>query len=95
MNIDSLLDGFLAQTNAVERVPGIIILVDYYFIPIYERYVSFVDTRLNGRELQNQSMDDIVEAFYAKPLQEMKSLSACPRTTASYSKLIKKITSLY
>ena len=70
-------------------------LFDYYFIPIYERYVSLVDTRLNGKELQNLSINDIVEAFYAKPLQEMISLSSCPRTTAGYSKLIKKLASLY
>lgn len=70
-------------------------LFDYIFLPQYNRYVSFVNTRLDGKELQSRSYGDIVEAFYAKPLHEMKSLSSCPRTNAGYSKLMKKIASLY
>ncbi len=70
-------------------------LFDYYFLPEFERYMSYVNKRLSGKETGERSMQDIIEAFYAKPLQEMTSLSTCQRTGKDYGKLMNAIALLY
>jgi hypothetical protein len=40
-------------------------------------------------------MNDIIDAFYDKPLQEMASLSTCSRTTGDYVKLMDSVASFY
>lgn len=70
-------------------------LFDYYFIPEFVRYQSYVNAGLKGKPVSGQSYSDIVDAFYDKPLAEMKYLNAAQRTPEGYGKLLSSISSLY
>jgi len=72
-------------------------LFDYYFIPEMERYVDYVNGRLRTKALtddnrtEKTNLQDIVEAYYEKPLAEMTPLNPRPRTNAEFRRLIKKL----
>ena len=71
-------------------------LFDYYFLPEYRRYMENVNRKMAGKEMIGDSaMQDLVDAFYDKPLREMRSLSTCARTAEDYGKLLGKIALLY
>lgn len=69
-------------------------LFDYY-IPEFRRYVFDVDAALKGKPVEKRSYSDIVDAFYEKPLSEMKYLNPLLRTPAGYSKLMVSYAAMY
>ena len=71
---------------------------DYYYLPQFEQYAREINKLLDAPQKPVKipakgTMDTapIVNAFYAKPLAEMKSLGALPRTNSGYRQLIARL----
>lgn len=73
-------------------------LFDYYYIPQFLHYTKQINKSLSAKEkqrpfpsTQEMDMQYIIDAFYDKPLDEMRPLNPRPRTNATYRSILERL----